>query len=201
MIFNVTVVDEKSNGFLTVYPDGGTRPGTSNLNFRTGRAIANQVLVQSGSDGTIDFYNAGTGTIDVIADILGAYGTTPQVGYVPITPVRVIDTRSGKGAPKGAVKAFGTVSNALTSVPGLPSGYVPGLAATVTVVSPSASGDIEAYPAISINPPGVSTLNFTAGATVANSTTMADEDGLKLYNQSSGTSQLLLDISGYYSES
>lgn len=201
VIFNVTVVDEKSNGFLTVYPDGGTRPGTSNLNFRTGRAIANQVLVQSGSDGTIDFYNAGTGTIDVIADILGAYGTTPQVGYVPITPVRVIDTRSGKGAPKGAVKAFGTVSNALTSVPGLPSGYVPGLAATVTVVSPSASGDIEVYPAISINPPGVSTLNFTAGATVANSTTMADEDGLKLYNQSSGTSQLLLDISGYYSES
>jgi PKD repeat protein len=200
-IFNVTVVDEKSNGFLTVYPDGAARPGTSNINFRTGQTIANQVLVQTGSDGAIDFYNAGTGTVDVLADILGSYDTQTAVGYVPITPVRVIDTRSGKGAPKGAVKAFGTISNPLTSVTGLPSGYVAGLAATVTVVSPTASGDIEVYPAYSDNAPGVSTLNFTSGATVANSTTMADEEGLKLYNQSSGTSQLLLDISGYYTQS
>ena len=200
-ILNVTVVNEKSNGFLTVFPGGTSRPGTSNINFRTGQTIANQVLVQTGSDGSIEFYNAGTGTVDVIADISAFYDTTSAVGYVPITPVRVIDTRSGTGAPKGAVKAFGTISNPLTTVKGLPSGYVAGLAATVTVVSPTANGDIEVYPAYEDNAPGVSTLNFTTGTTVANSTTMADEQGLKLYNQSSGTSQLLLDISGYYSQS
>ena len=200
--FNVTVVDEKGSGFLTVYPDGASRPGTSNINFKTGQTIANQVLVQTGSDGAIDFYNGSTGTVDVLADILGGYDTSSGVGYVPITPVRVVDTRSGKGAPKGAVKAFGTISNSLVGVAGLPTGnVVVGLAATVTVVSPTASGDIEVYPAYEDNAPGVSTLNFTGGATVANSTMMADEEGLKLYNHSPGSSQLLLDLSGYFSAS
>ncbi|MBR7833599.1 PKD domain-containing protein [Actinospica durhamensis] len=203
-VFNVTVVDEKSNGFLTVYPDGATRPGTSNINFRTGQAIANEVFAQTGSDGTIDFYNAGTGTIDLIADILGDYDTEAQSGYVPISPVRVIDTRSGKGAPKGAVKAFGTISNTLTGLAGVPTTTptnVDGWAATATVVSPTANGDLEVYPGYSDNAPGVSTLNFTAGATVANSTMMGNEEGLKIYNQSPGTSQILLDVSGYFSAS
>jgi hypothetical protein len=67
------------------------------------------------------------------------------------------------------------------------------------VTDPTGSGDIEVYPDYLSSPPGVSTLNFSAGATVANATTMsADNNGVDLYNESSGSSQLIMDVFGYY---
>jgi hypothetical protein len=67
------------------------------------------------------------------------------------------------------------------------------------VTSPTAGGDIEAYPDYLTSAPGVSTLNFTTGGTVANAITMSDwSTGLKLYNESPGSSQLILDVDGYY---
>ena len=197
-VFNVTVTNAKSNGYLTVYPDGANRPSTSNINFRTGQTLANQIFVQAGNDGSIDFYNDGTGTVDVIADLLGMFTTNLGAGYTPITPVRVLDTRVGTGAPKGAVGPQRTVQATMDGVDGLPANLQT-VAATVTVVSPTASGDIQAYPDYLSTPPGVSTLNFPAGATAANSTTMSTEStGIKLLNQSSGSSQILVDVFGYY---
>jgi hypothetical protein len=197
-VLNVTVTNAKAGGFLSVYPDGTTRPGTSSLNFGSGQTVANQVVVQAGGDGTIDFYNNAGATVDVIADLLGVFSTSDGLGYVPISPQRLLDTRHGIGAAQAAVGAFGTVQVTMDGVDGLPKN-LQAVAANVTVTTPTAGGDIEAYPDYQNTPPGVSTLNFTKGATVANSTTMtAAYTGLKLYNQSSGSSQLIVDVFGYY---
>ena len=199
LVLNVTVTNSKSNGFLTVYPDGSSVPNTSNLNFASGQTIANQVFAQVGSNGTVDFYNAGTGSVDVVADLLGSFTTSSGLGYVPITPVRMLDTRDGTGAAKAPVGANATVDVTMAGVDGLPKN-LQAMAANITVTQSTKNGDIEAYPNYLTTPPGVSTLNFAAGQTIANSTTMTGENnGMKLLNQSSGSSELIVDVFGYYS--
>ncbi len=73
VVVNVTAVGPTSAGYLTVWPDLVTRPGTSDLNVAAGQTVPNLVIVQVGSTGKIDVYNA-FGTINVIIDVMGWYG-------------------------------------------------------------------------------------------------------------------------------
>jgi PKD repeat protein len=198
-VMNVTVTNAKtSGGYLTVYPDGTTKPGTSSLNFGTGQTVANEVDVQVGSDGSIDFYNNASGPVDVVADLFATFNTHGGAGYVPISPTRVLDTRKGTGAPVAAVGPYGTLTATVSGQGTLPK-YPGTIAANVTVTSPTAGGDIEVYPEYLTSRPGVSTLNFSKGSTVANATTMSTEGtGVKIYNESAGSSELILDVFGYY---
>jgi PKD repeat protein len=196
-VLNVTETNAKAAGYLTAYPDGTTRPGTANLNFAAGQTIANQVDVVTGSDGSIDFYNGTGGTVDVIADQLGSFTTAGGAGYTAITPVRLLDTRKGIGAPVGAVKPFGTLLDPMAGVDGLPS-TIATVAANVTVVAPTEAGYVTAYPDFVSTPPVESTQNFTPGLTVANETTMGAYKGMKLYNGSGGSTQFVVDVFGYY---
>lgn len=198
VLLNVTVTAPTQAGFLIIYPDGSSPPNTSNVNFAAGQTVANQVVVQSGADGSIDFYNAGTGTVQVIADLLGSFDTGSGLGYVPIAPVRLLDTRIGLGAPKAKIAAAHTVQVTMTGVDGLP-GNLQAMAANVTVTSPTSGGDIEAFPDYLSSPPGTSTVNFAAGQTVANETTLSGQStGIKLFNQSPGSTDLIVDVFGYY---
>jgi hypothetical protein len=70
VIVNVTVVAPTASSHLTVYPTGIDRPTASSINFTSGKTIANQVVVQVGSDGTISVFNK-AGTTHVIIDVLG----------------------------------------------------------------------------------------------------------------------------------
>jgi hypothetical protein len=71
VVMNVTVTGPTANSYLTVYPDGRPRPGTSSLNFTSGETIPNLVIVPV-VNGKVDFYNA-AGTVNVIADMTGYY--------------------------------------------------------------------------------------------------------------------------------
>jgi hypothetical protein len=76
VVLNVTVTQPKAGGYLTVFPDGVTRPVTSNLNFNAAESVPNLVIAPVGSDGEVDFYNGSGGTIHIIADVSGWFGTT-----------------------------------------------------------------------------------------------------------------------------
>ena len=197
-VLNVTVADAKSGGSLTAYPDGVSRPGTSNVTFAAGQTIANKVDVQTGSDGSIDFYNGSGGTVEVTADQLGMFTAAGGQGYTPITPVRVLDTGRGIGAQKGAVKPHTTVVATVAGVDGLPTtlGNVEG---NVTVTQATAGGSITVYPGFASAMPTESTQSFSPGITISDATTMGAYKGIDLYNGSAGTSQLALDVFGYYS--
>ncbi len=73
LIANVTVTDTGSSSYLTVWPDGLTRPTASDLNWRAGATTANLVVVELSSAGKIDVYNL-AGTADVIIDVEGYFG-------------------------------------------------------------------------------------------------------------------------------
>lgn len=72
----ITATAPTAGGALIVYPDP-TRPGTSNLNWVANQTIANLALVQPGTDNTIDFYNSGTGTTQLVIDISGYFANDP----------------------------------------------------------------------------------------------------------------------------
>jgi hypothetical protein len=73
VVLNVTAVGPTAAGYLTVWPDAVTRPGTSDLNFAAGQTVPNLVVVQVGATGKIDVYNA-YGTTNVLIDVMGWYG-------------------------------------------------------------------------------------------------------------------------------
>jgi YVTN family beta-propeller protein len=79
VVLNVTVTNPTASSYVTVYPDGTTRPVASNLNFTAGETIANLVVVPVGADGEVDFYN-NSGSTDVIADVFGYFLAEPASG-------------------------------------------------------------------------------------------------------------------------
>ena len=74
---NVTMTRAEGEGYVTVYPAGRVRPGSSNLNAdKAGVTAPNHVQLATGSRG-VSFYSYG-GT-DLIVDIFGWFVGSPQV--------------------------------------------------------------------------------------------------------------------------
>ncbi len=119
---------------------------------------------------------------------LGSAGT-----YVPVTPHRLLDTRNSQPVAPG-----GTLALMVTGGGPVPSGAI-AVALNVTVTNTQAPGFVTAFPANQSNP-GTSNLNYGAGQTVPNMATVPlGLDGhIDLYNHSSGTADLVVDVAGYY---
>jgi len=195
VVATVTVTGPQGGGYLTVWPSGVGMPGTSNLNFQAGQTVANTVIVPLGVDGWIQLFNGSFGTVQVIVDVTGytRAGATSAPGAleIPDNPQRLADSRIGLQLP-GPVPALGTV--AVQAVPG-PVGDV---VLTVTVVDPQAGGYITVWPGYSTRPE-TSNLNFQAGRTVATTVIVpvSDNGVVELFNGSSGSLQLIVDINGF----
>jgi hypothetical protein len=193
VVMNVTVTGTQKAGFLTVFPGAGTAPDASNLNFAAGQTVANLVTVQV-SDGEVSFHNASRGTVQVVADLAGYYGAAGN-GYQPQTPLRVLDTRHGTGAPEAAVPSGGRVRLNLSN--DVPAGTA-AVVLNVTVTQPSKGGWVAVTPDSS-TAPGTSSLNFSSGQTLANQVIVPLTNGVAdFYNGSPGTLQVVADLDGYY---
>jgi hypothetical protein len=72
---NITVTNTTGSGFITVWPEGGTFPTVSTLNFVAGQTIANAAIVPSGTGGGISVV-AGVHGTDLIIDINGYFSST-----------------------------------------------------------------------------------------------------------------------------
>ncbi len=73
VVLNVTALDAKGDGFLTVWPAENPLPITSNLNFSNGQApVANAVTVKIDSQGAIKFASSSV-SLNVIADVVGFF--------------------------------------------------------------------------------------------------------------------------------
>jgi hypothetical protein len=198
---NVTVVSPTGGGYVTAYPDQSTLPSASNVNFSAGETVPNMAVVKVGSDGKVDFHNASGGTVQLLADMEGCYSTTLGAPFVPVTPVRILDTRNGTGQLQQSEPAG---DNDVTwDQPNGPAGAAlqgdTGLVLNVTVAQPQASGLITVYPTVS-GLPATSNLNFSAGETVPNLVmTAVDFNGsITLYNGSSKPTDLIADLFGYF---
>jgi len=199
---NVTATGAARPGFLTVYPDGGSRPGTSNVNFVPGRTSANVVVVPISTYGRIRFFNGATSGVQVVADVAGYYlaGTPAAAGtYRSVSPTRLLDTRSGLGAAALPVASSRSLSLQVTGRAPVPASGVSAVLLNVTVTSPSAAGFLTIYPDGKPRPTA-SNLNFTPGQTVPNMVvaTVGSNGRIALYNGSAGIVDVVVDVAGYY---
>jgi hypothetical protein len=72
IVVNATVTQGSAQSFLTIYPEGTTRPLASNLNWVAGQTIPNLVTVKLGTGGGITIFNS-SGTVEVVLDLAGFY--------------------------------------------------------------------------------------------------------------------------------
>ncbi len=70
---NVTVVGPAGAGFVTVFPCGGERPNSSNLNYTPGTTVANASITKIGTGGKICFYTQAAA--DLIVDVNGYFAS------------------------------------------------------------------------------------------------------------------------------
>lgn len=178
----------------------GREPSTSNLNYTAGNNVASTVIVPVGADGKIDIYNSGTQSVNVVDDITGYY-TTATTGehYFPAGSDRVLDTRRyNPNTQNGSLVTAGDTVN-LPTPSEIPASN-PSLVLNVTVTSPTASGVLSVYPHSLGAPPTGSALNWASGQTVANLSlaTSTSGGGVDLFNNSTGTIQLIVDTNGYF---
>ncbi|WP_159393525.1 PKD domain-containing protein [Streptomyces sp. TN58] len=204
---NVTVTNPREAGHLSVFPGGGTVPITSNVNFTAGQTVANAVIVPVGKDGSISVRNGAWAGTDVIVDVVGYYSRDSKASYMPITSVRLLDTRDPRW-PHGPMQGRGYVWQALSAdEPGI-AGYV----LNTTVTNTAGTGFLSVAPDPNTRDqyrngqqvfparPTASTLNWTAGKTVPNLVQAgAGNNGIvDFWNQGWDNADLVVDIFGYY---
>ncbi|MFN8020165.1 MAG: hypothetical protein U0Q03_01445 [Acidimicrobiales bacterium] len=205
VVLNVTVTEAAGPGYVTVYPCGDVRPVASNVNFRRGVNVANQVTAKVGRDGHVCFFTAAT--TQLVADLSGWYGddvaTVPGFFYEPLSPERIVDTRDGTGLGSRAIGQLAAGEVLPVTIPG--AGGVPAdadvRAATmnVTVANATQAGYITVFPC-DRQRPIVSNVNFDpANATMANLATSRVSSSGQVCFYASVATDLVVDIQGYFS--
>ncbi|HET7820467.1 MAG TPA: hypothetical protein VFL10_02995 [Ornithinibacter sp.] len=171
---HVTVTGATGSGFVTAYPGGTAVPPASTVNVVAGQNITNLTVVAVGADSAISLRFTGTGTVQLLADVAGwtTAGTPTEPGTtVTSSPARLMDTRTGLGGRTGALPSGGLAHLQVTGKAGVPA-TIGSVTLNVTVVTPTAAG----WLAVTPTDPGAgkaktSSLNFTAGRTIANAVT------------------------------
>lgn len=198
VVVNVTVTNTTTPGWLAAYPWGRPRPNSSVVDYTAGVTVSNATIV--GVNGrSLNLYNGGSAGVDVVVDITGYFeksGEDNGFGAL-VSPTRLLDTRAGGGP----VPAGRTIEVNVDTDHGP---YQPtAVALNVTAVDPATSGFVTAFPAGGARP-NSSSLNFPAGRTVANLVIVpitwvdADHSTVSLYTNA--TTQLLVDVTGYFGD-
>ena len=156
-------------------------------------------------------------TLGGFAVVRATSGSSSASSFVPVSPVRVLDTRSDLGlvavtdGVAGTLKVTGSIPTATSS--GVVNAVVVPAGATavvlnVTAVNPTAGGYVSLRPGDATGAPTVSTLNVTAGGTFPNGATITvpttgpHAGEIQVWFEAEfttvGSTELLIDIAGYY---
>ena len=213
LTFPQTVKESTSTDFIPAVSNSGATPsvsagppavcsanalpaGTVNFNGQVGTCVVT-AQVPAGTYGGVAYAAAGPATADIT--VLG-----PEP-YVPIAPVRVLDTRPVTG-PIGVPTAapVGDEQTITLHVAGATvGGQVPvpadatSVVLNVTVTGPTAGSYLQVWPAGAPQPTS-SNLNFVAGETVPNLVQVGVGTGgdIEIYNWG-GSTNVVADVEGY----
>lgn len=158
VLLNISAVSPTANGSLVVYATGSTRPAVSSVSLVPGVTITNLVVAKVGTGGQVTAFNS-AGNTHVVVDVTGWIPTGGE--YTALPPQRLMDTRTGVGAPKAAVGPGGVVNLQVTGRGGVPAGAA-AVVLVVTGIGPSANTPISVYPTGTTRSTATA-LNLTAG--------------------------------------
>lgn len=194
--FNLTAVDASASTFVTAHPFGEARPLASNLNPVPGRASPNLVVSRLGIDGAVVLFNS-TGTVHLVADVVGFFTPSSAVGLVALDPSRLLDTRDGTGNRFGALGAGESIAVDVAGLGGVPAD-AQAVALNVTATEPSELSYLTVWPA-GEERPLASSVNMAPGQTVPNLVfaRLGEAGRVSIYNNS-GSSHVVVDVLGAF---
>ena len=197
---NLTAVFPDQTGWIRAFPCDVAEPSISSLNPRVGQARANSAILPTAADGTICLTS--NVTSHVIIDVTGWFGDVGGQEFVPLSPLRIADTRADHpelngGAAAGMLEPGRTLKIQVAGSRGIDEGA---RAASLNIVAAgaSASGFLTAIPCG--QPSDVSNLNFAGGggATANGTNVKLDGSGAVCVTASTAT-HVIVDITGIWS--
>ncbi|GEK20318.1 Ig-like domain-containing protein [Cellulomonas xylanilytica] len=198
---NVTTWGAFEPGYVVVYPDIRYPlglPTTSTVNFEPGRDVANAAFVPLSPDGRICFRVEGLSAV-VLLDVTGF--TMPGSGVELLSPVRLLDTRSGfdaVGEVQGAVSS-GTVHTVqVGGKAGVPANAT-AVILNATVTGTTAPGNLRVFPA-GTPVPNASVVNYAPWRDKANLAIvpLSPSGQISFLSDAGGsTAHVILDVAGY----
>ncbi len=195
---NVTVVPGGALNYLTMWPAGQAQPNVSTLNS-DGRVKANAAITPAGTNGGVSIFVSNA--TNVILDIDGYFvpaGTASALAFYPVTPCRVVDTRTATG-PLGGPSLGANSSRAFpvqSSSCGIPS-TAKAYSLNVTAIPHSTLNYLTSWPTGETQP-NVSTLNSSTGAVTANAAIVPAGTSGEVSIFVSDAADVILDINGYF---
>ncbi|HET9655021.1 MAG TPA: hypothetical protein VFP72_06690, partial [Kineosporiaceae bacterium] len=198
VVLNLTGTEPARSTYLTVYPTGEARPLASNLNLAAGQTVPNLVIAKVGAGGSVTIVND-VGSTHVVADVAGWYATGSY--YHPLTPTRILDTRSGVGSARAPVGPASTIDLKVGGMGGVPASGAVAVALNVTATDPTAPTYVTAYPS-GTSRPLASNLNLPPGGTAAAVVQVKLGTGgqVSLFN-AQGSLELIADVTGWFAAS
>ncbi len=195
---NITAVPRGPLNFLTAWPTGQPLPVVSTLNS-DGRAKANAAIIPAGTNGAVSVYV--TNTTDVILDIDGYFApaTTSTMGFFPLTPCRVADTRGPSGPLGGPAmtenqQRIFPILASTCNIPDSAQAY----SLNFTVMPKTTLNFLTVWPTGESQMPVVSTLNAPTGAVVANAAIVPAGTGGAISVYATDATGVIIDINGYF---
>ncbi|HYR13480.1 MAG TPA: peptidoglycan DD-metalloendopeptidase family protein, partial [Mycobacterium sp.] len=157
--------------------------------------------VVSGLTNGTSYTFAVTATNGTAATISGASNAVTPSGWMglfrPLTPARLLDTRTGNGAPAARVAGGQTIDVQVVGRGNVPASGVAAVVLNATVTNPSQASYLTVYPT-GIARPTTSNMNFVGGQTLANLAVIGVGSGgrVSVFN-AAGAADVILDVAGW----
>lgn len=162
-----------------------------------------KTVSQDPTNPTSEYYRALSGTTSITTDQVLGGAPPPAVPstYTPVTPARLLDSRTGNGLSgrftSGSPRSFDVAGRG-----GVPADAT-AVTGNLTVVSQTSAGYLTLSPVPDATP-GTSTLNFPAGDTRGNNVTvrLSAAGGLSavFVGTSGAMTHVVFDVTGYFRE-
>ncbi|MFG2960818.1 hypothetical protein ACGF5O_44740 [Streptomyces sp. NPDC048291] len=192
---NLIVPASGDDGSLYAYATGGST-GQPVMDYKS-VTTSQGAVIPVGTDGQITLKNgSSTQSIDVVLDVYGYFTDAPSNGGV-FTAVqdRLLDTRNSTAIPAG-----GSVSVAVGGNDGIPTSFGAAVL-NLTTTGQQNSGYLRVWPTGTTMPTVTSVDSFQAGISTSDLVFAqpGTQGAVSIYNGSSGTIQLIVDLEGWFS--
>jgi hypothetical protein len=199
---NLTVLSPSSTGSLSAFADGTSWSGAT-MSFQAGQTAQNFETIPVSAGGMIDVRNNTAGPLNLIVDVLGYHGQGDAAAtkgrYQPMSPTRLLDTRTGQPVAAGQTRAVQVAGVAGIPLQGDSLQGWEAVVVNVTVLAPRLSGSLTVGMG-NLYGNNTPSLSFAAGQNEQSQLLMGlDTSGaLPIRNNSAAAVQVIADVVGYY---
>jgi hypothetical protein len=197
---NATVNRTTDYGTLFARPDADTsRTMMMIYNGAQGEYVSNSAVVAVGADGTIQVQTETAARL--ILDVQGYYTTstdgTAAGGFVPVAGKRIVDTRSGLGAPKALLAPGKSVDIQVAGSNGVPVGASGAVVNLLPINTTSSDGYLTPYATGATRPTNALHYAPSVNTSIQAQVPLSSDGKMTIYNGSS-TANLVIDLQGYF---